>query len=134
MVSLKGGVQMPDIWKAGLSLFTGQIWPGNSSNNPSTLKPAKEGERMDSTRKWFNLGSGLMALFIVGLLLPAYKRRLRAIVESAPTWVSEEILSASEHIEGDKTLVNYPSRQYGSVALHRAARYIAAAARPIACE
>jgi hypothetical protein len=30
------------------------------------------------------------------LLLAAYKRRLRAIVKVVPTWVSEEILSASE--------------------------------------
>jgi len=35
------------------------------------------------------------------LLLPAYKRRLRAIVKVAPAWVSEEILRASEII-GDK--------------------------------
>ena len=32
------------------------------------------------------------------LLLAGYKRRLRRIVEAAPDWVSEEILSASEHI------------------------------------
>ena len=43
--------------------------------------------------------TGPIERFIVGLLLPAYKRRLRGIVESAPAWVSEEILSASEHIE-----------------------------------
>ena len=35
------------------------------------------------------------------VLMAAYKRRLRAIVKVAPTWVSEEILSASERI-GDK--------------------------------
>ena len=35
------------------------------------------------------------------LLMAAYKRRLRAIVKVAPTWVSEEILSVSERI-GDK--------------------------------
>ena len=35
------------------------------------------------------------------LLLYVYKRRLRGIVEAAPAWVSEEILSASEHI-GDQ--------------------------------
>ena len=35
------------------------------------------------------------------LLLAAYKRRLRAIVAAAPSWVGEEILSASERI-GDK--------------------------------
>ena len=35
------------------------------------------------------------------LPMAAYKRRLRGIVEIAPAWVSEEILSASEHI-GDR--------------------------------
>ena len=35
------------------------------------------------------------------LLLYVYKRRLRGIVEAAPTWVGEEILSASERI-GDQ--------------------------------
>jgi hypothetical protein len=33
---------------------------------------------------------------IAGLLLASYKRRLRAIVEVAPEWVTEKILSASE--------------------------------------
>ena len=42
------------------------------------------------------------------LLLAAYKRRLRAIVEAAPAWVSEEILSASERI-GDKRAVLWRS-------------------------
>jgi hypothetical protein len=37
-----------------------------------------------------------------GLLLYAYKRRLRAVVKVVPTWVSEEILSASEHIREDR--------------------------------
>jgi hypothetical protein len=32
-----------------------------------------------------------------GLLLAAYKHRLRQIVGVAPAWVSEEILSASEY-------------------------------------
>ena len=36
------------------------------------------------------------------LLLYVYKRRLHGIVEAAPTWVSEEILSASEHIGDDQ--------------------------------
>jgi len=35
-------------------------------------------------------------------LLYAYKRRLRGIVKLAPTWVSEEILSASERIGDDR--------------------------------
>jgi hypothetical protein len=36
---------------------------------------------------------------IAGLLLAAYKRRLRGIVKAAPAWVAEEIPSASERIE-----------------------------------
>ena len=35
---------------------------------------------------------------IASLLLAAYKRRLRAIVAVAPTWVTERILEASERI------------------------------------
>ena len=35
---------------------------------------------------------------IAGLLLAAYKRRLRAIVAVEPTWVTERILEASERI------------------------------------
>lgn len=46
--------------------------------------------------------TGPIERFLVGLLLPVYKRRLRGIVESAPGWVSEEILSASEHIGDDR--------------------------------
>jgi hypothetical protein len=48
--------------------------------------------------------TGPIECLIVGLLLPAYKRRLREIVESVPNWVREEILSASEHI-GDERAV-----------------------------
>jgi hypothetical protein len=39
------------------------------------------------------------------LLMAAYRRRLRAIVAAAPTWVGEEILSA-----GDCRLFRNPSR------------------------
>lgn len=39
------------------------------------------------------------------LLLAAYNRRLRAIVETAPSWVSEEILSASERIQDGQPAV-----------------------------
>ena len=39
------------------------------------------------------------------LLMAAYKRRLRAIVKVVPTWVSEEILSASEHIGDDRAVL-----------------------------
>ena len=42
---------------------------------------------------------------IAGLLLSAYKRRLRAIVEVAPDWMSEEILSALEHIGARQAVV-----------------------------
>jgi hypothetical protein len=34
--------------------------------------------------------------------MAAYKRRLCGIVEIAPAWVSEEILSASEQIGDDR--------------------------------
>jgi len=39
------------------------------------------------------------------LLMAAYKRRLRGIVKLAPTWVSEEILSASELIGDDRVVL-----------------------------
>lgn len=39
------------------------------------------------------------------LLMAAYKRRLRAIVATAPTWRGEEILSASEHIGDDRPVL-----------------------------
>jgi hypothetical protein len=38
-------------------------------------------------------------------LMAAYKRRLRGIVKLAPAWVSEEIPSASEHIEDDRAVL-----------------------------
>jgi hypothetical protein len=41
---------------------------------------------------------------IAALLVAAYKRRLRQIVDVAPDWVAEEILSTSEHI-GDRRVV-----------------------------
>jgi len=34
------------------------------------------------------------------LFQAAYERRLMEIVEAAPVWVAEELLSASEHIDG----------------------------------
>ena len=37
--------------------------------------------------------------------MAAYKRRLRAIVKVVPTWVSEEILSASGHIREDRAVL-----------------------------
>lgn len=51
---------------------------------PSTIDPTGPFERM-----------------IAGLLMTAYKRRLKAIVGAAPGWMSEQIPSASEHV-GDK--------------------------------
>jgi hypothetical protein len=42
-------------------------------------------------------------------LQAAYKRRLRAIVEAAPAWVSEEILNASERM-GDTRAAQWVSR------------------------
>jgi hypothetical protein len=39
------------------------------------------------------------------LLQSAYKPRLRAIVAAIPAWVSEENLSASEHIPADRPAV-----------------------------
>ena len=39
--------------------------------------------------------SGPFERALARLLMAAYKRRLRGIVKLAPTWVSDEILSAS---------------------------------------
>ena len=49
--------------------------------------------------------TGPLERTIVWLLLKAYRRRLRAIVGAAPTWVSEEILSASQKISADRPAV-----------------------------
>lgn len=46
--------------------------------------------------------SGWFERWQMWLLTAAYKQRLRAIVESVPAWVAEEILSASEHIGEDR--------------------------------
>ena len=42
---------------------------------------------------------------LVWLLTKAYRRRLRGIVEAAPAWVAEEILSASEGVGGHRPAV-----------------------------
>jgi hypothetical protein len=42
---------------------------------------------------------------MAALLLQAYRRRLRKIVASAPTWVSEEILSASKAIDDQRPAI-----------------------------
>lgn len=39
------------------------------------------------------------------LLLAAYKRRLRGIVEVAPAWVSEEILSTSDRTDNRRAVL-----------------------------
>jgi len=39
------------------------------------------------------------------LLLFVYKRRLRGVVEVAPSWMVEEILSASGHIGDDRAVL-----------------------------
>ena len=51
--------------------------------------------------------SGWFERAIAGLLSAGYKQRLRAIVAAAPSWVSEEILSASEHIGDDRAVVGF---------------------------
>jgi hypothetical protein len=54
-------------------------------------------------------GPGPIERAIVWLLLQAYRRRLRAIVELAPPWVGEEILRASVHIDDRRPAV-WPSK------------------------
>jgi len=49
--------------------------------------------------------NGTIESAITGLLLKAYRRRLRAMVATAPAWVSEEILSASERIGDDRVVL-----------------------------
>ena len=49
--------------------------------------------------------TGVTERKMVALLLQIYRRRLRAIVASAPTWVSEEILSASQEIDDQRPAV-----------------------------
>jgi hypothetical protein len=49
--------------------------------------------------------SGPFERALARLLIAAYKRRLRAIVKVVPTWVSEEIPSASERIGDDRAVL-----------------------------
>jgi hypothetical protein len=42
---------------------------------------------------------------LAGLLAAGYKRRLRALVAVLPAWVTEQILSVSEHIGEDRAAV-----------------------------
>lgn len=46
--------------------------------------------------------SGWFERALARLLLAGYKHRLRAIVGTVPAWVTEEILSASQHIGDDR--------------------------------
>ena len=46
--------------------------------------------------------SGPLERTMAGLLLRLYKRRLRAVVEVAPAWAVEEILSASARVGADR--------------------------------
>ena len=49
--------------------------------------------------------SGPFGRALARLPMAAYKRRLRGIVEIAPPWVGEEILSASQHIGDDRAVL-----------------------------
>ncbi|MCP4537737.1 MAG: hypothetical protein GY832_11370 [Chloroflexi bacterium] len=49
--------------------------------------------------------SGPFERALAGLLMAAYKRRLRAIIAAAPDWVGEQILSASQHVGDDRPAV-----------------------------
>ena len=53
--------------------------------------------------------------------MAAYKRRLRAIVAAAPTWVGEELLSASERI-WDNGAVFHPTLPTGGAHCRQPAR------------
>jgi hypothetical protein len=48
--------------------------------------------------------TGPIEQFLVWFLQSAYKHRLRAIVKTAPSWVTEEILRASERMGGDRAV------------------------------
>ena len=49
--------------------------------------------------------SGPFERTLASLLMAAYKRRLQAIVADAPSWVTEEILSASENISDQRAVL-----------------------------
>jgi hypothetical protein len=49
--------------------------------------------------------TGPIEQFLVWFLQSAYKHRLRAIVKAVPSWVTEEILSASQHIGEDRAVL-----------------------------
>jgi hypothetical protein len=56
--------------------------------------------------------TGLFERALARLLMAAYKRRLRAIVKVVPTWVSEEMLSASERGKAAPPFDFCPEWQY----------------------
>ena len=47
--------------------------------------------------------TGWVERFLVTLLLASYRQRLRAVVEAAPAWMTDEILSASRRISDDRS-------------------------------
>ena len=49
--------------------------------------------------------SGWLERWQAGLLVAAYRHRLREIIKVVPSWVAEEILSASEHMEEERVAV-----------------------------
>ena len=49
--------------------------------------------------------SGPFEHALARLLMAAYKHRLRGIVKAAPAWVTEKVLSASEHIGNDRPVL-----------------------------
>ena len=71
-------------------------YPGRISPKHTSSIPQFSGD-LRPTSGWFERA-------IAGLLLAAYKRRLRAVVAVAPAWVVEEILSASEQIGSDRPM------------------------------
>ncbi len=42
--------------------------------------------------------SGWFERALAGILMAVYKRRLQGIIATAPAWVGEQILSASQHV------------------------------------
>ena len=49
--------------------------------------------------------TGWFERMLVRILQAAYKHRLQEIVRVVPAWISERILSASERIEEDRSVV-----------------------------
>ena len=51
--------------------------------------------------------SGWLERWQARLLQAGYEERLRALVAALPSWATEEILSASQHIESDRAAVSF---------------------------